>query len=274
MRTLLVLSSILVLSPSVYAATNACPFSGQSYAGTPAQQAACLLRHVAPGGVVGSAPAVLPQFLAANVGKATGISSARMEAYLHAQGISDSEIGGSPSDKLSSTASGTRATYFVIHDTSDDIGAHPFPPTINTPSWPLNQLGNRSVSMTHVMINRMGASRTGHNYSETTGATKFEIHNPNVHGLFIHNELVEPRNQCNGFHFGACGPTPGFPDAQLKRLAVLYVTASVRKGTWMIPAFHCVIDQGIPDGHDDPQNFDLAHWDGIVAQVYQAVSQQ
>ena len=33
--------------------------------------------------------------------------------------------------------------------------------------------------------------------------------------------------------------------------------ASVRTGAWLIPAFHAVIDEGIYDKHDDPQNFEL-----------------
>ena len=35
----------------------------------------------------------------------------------------------------------------------------------------------------------------------------------------------------------------------------------------MIPAFHCVLDQGIRDGHDDPQNFDLFQWAGSIEKV-------
>ena len=60
--------------------------------------------------------------------------------------------------------------------------------------------------------------------------------------------------------YDAIAPTPGFPDAQLDRLALLYVAASVQHGTWMVPAFHAAVDAGIPDAHDDPQNFDLALW--------------
>ena len=41
------------------------------------------------------------------------------------------------------------------------------------------------------------------------------------------------------------------------KLALLYTIASVRAGTWIIPAFHSPIDAGIRGGHDDPQNFDL-----------------
>jgi hypothetical protein len=39
------------------------------------------------------------------------------------------------------------------------------------------------------------------------------------------------------------------------------------EGTFMIPAFHCVLDQGISDGHDDPQNFDLFQWAGSVEKI-------
>ena len=29
-------------------------------------------------------------------------------------------------------------------------------------------------------------------------------------------------------------------------------------GFWLIPTFHAVVDEGIYDKHDDPQNFELA----------------
>jgi len=58
----------------------------------------------------------------------------------------------------------------------------------------------------------------------------------------------------------ATAPTPGFTAAQLDRLALTYVAASVRRGQWMIPAFHAAIDVGLPNAHDDPQNFDLKLW--------------
>jgi hypothetical protein len=34
-----------------------------------------------------------------------------------------------------------------------------------------------------------------------------------------------------------------------------------RAGRWLIPAFHAVIDEGIYDKHDDPQNFEFAVFD-------------
>ena len=55
---------------------------------------------------------------------------------------------------------------------------------------------------------------------------------------------------------------PGFIDAhihfpQYRMLAALYVYASARAGAWLIPAQHNTVDAGIPDAHDDPQNFEL-----------------
>lgn len=56
-------------------------------------------------------------------------------------------------------------------------------------------------------------------------------------------------------------PRPGLTQEQYYRLALLYIAASSRARAWLIPAFHAVLDQGIFDGHDDPQNFDLKRGD-------------
>jgi hypothetical protein len=58
----------------------------------------------------------------------------------------------------------------------------------------------------------------------------------------------------------AIAPDPGLTDAQLERLALVYLAASVRSGKWLIPAYHSPIDLGFPDAHDDPQNFNLQTW--------------
>jgi hypothetical protein len=39
---------------------------------------------------------------------------------------------------------------------------------------------------------------------------------------------------------------------------LLYVIASVRAEHWLVPAFHAAIDANIPNGHDDPMNFNVA----------------
>ena len=44
---------------------------------------------------------------------------------------------------------------------------------------------------------------------------------------------------------------------QYEKLALLYLAASIRRGTFLIPAYHSAIDAGIKDAHDDPQNFEL-----------------
>ena len=77
-----------------------------------------------------------------------------------------------------------------------------------------------------------------------------------------HIELIQPRQRDpqGGAKNDALSPDPGFSDAQYERLALLYVSASLQHGTWLIPGYHAAVDAGIPDGHDDPQNFDLARW--------------
>ena len=42
--------------------------------------------------------------------------------------------------------------------------------------------------------------------------------------------------------------------------------ASVRRGNWMVPAFHCVLDLHVGD-HDDPQHFDLAVWGAALEKM-------
>ncbi|MNL78536.1 hypothetical protein D3C87_2049520 [compost metagenome] len=57
---------------------------------------------------------------------------------------------------------------------------------------------------------------------------------------------------------------------QYKRLALLYVCAGIRKDEWLIPAFHVNIDEGLKDGHDDPQNFELSQFtDEVLSLVTQ-----
>jgi hypothetical protein len=80
-----------------------------------------------------------------------------------------------------------------------------------------------------------------------------------VLGLFLHHELVQPRlNNTNGIDEFA--PDPGFTEAQYDRLALCYIAAAVRGGSWLVPCFHCVLDLDIPNGHDDPQHFELEAW--------------
>lgn len=153
----------------------------------------------------------------------------------------------------------------MIHDTSDELKQNSFPADINTATWSGNDFATHNTSSAHIFINRLGQSKTGHNYAQAWRATKREK-KLIMKGLFLHHENIQPRIK-GAFKFAAVGPDPGFTAAQLERLAVCYHVASLRAGNWLIPAFHCCLDLGISDGHDDPQNFDLFQWAAAVEKV-------
>jgi len=177
--------------------------------------------------------------------------------YLAHTGIAAGDIGGALNGGVSTTSNGTKARY--------DLPTNSFPPDINQATWLGNNLSARSRNSAHIFINRLGQSATGHNYSVAWRATKRE-RNAALKGLFLHHELIQPRIK-GSFRYHAVGPQPGFTAAMMDRLALCYVAASRRSGTWMIPAFHCVLDLGISDGHDDPQNFDLFQWGGAIEKL-------
>jgi len=253
---------------------TACPFSANDlqFKGTPVEQAQCLLRRVRVAGNVGDTPAELPAALLSRIGTNVNFTAAQLDSYLTHKGIDADDIGGALAGPVSRTPGGQSALYFVIHDTSDELPGNSFPSNINDASWPPNNLQNRPVSSAHVFINRLGQSRTGHNYSVGWRATKREKQfDGALKGLFLHHELIQPRIK-GGFSFHAVGPEPGFTAPTLDRLALCYIAASLRRGTWMIPAFHCVLDLGLPDGHDDPQNFDLFQWAGAVDRIVSEIT--
>jgi hypothetical protein len=113
-----------------------------------------------------------------------------------------------------------------------------------------------------VFINRAGAIMLAHDFEMPWRATKFEMatnFGSALKGLFLHIELIQPRRRDPKFgrRNDYIAPQPGFTPAQYDALAVVYTVASVRAGFWMIPAFHAVLDEGIRNKHDDPQNFEL-----------------
>jgi hypothetical protein len=91
--------------------------------------------------------------------------------------------------------------------------------------------------------------------------------------LFLGVELIQPR-KLDARGIDATAPSPGFTETQLDRLALTYIAASVRRGQWMIPAFHAAIDSGLPNAHDDPQNFDLKVWAQRLRVLLDAISKQ
>ncbi|KAA3616164.1 MAG: hypothetical protein DWQ05_10475 [Calditrichaeota bacterium] len=257
---------------------KACVFneSSLSFTGSPLDQAKCLLRPVKMYAHLGVQLDELPPPLEAIIGQAVSIEKSQFRQYLLNNNISESDIGGSISEPLSRAHNNTHtdyAKYLVIHDTSTPYYGdkrfeedQPFPANINDKTWKWNDLQKRWAANknAHLFINRVGESITNHDFKTPWRATKFEMSVPEkkARGLFLHIELIQPRSRDpkGGSKNDAIAPKPGFPDAQLERLALVYIAASIRGGQWMIPAFHCALDAGIPDAHDDPQNFDLNQW--------------
>ena len=245
----------------VCGAETRCPFdeSTMSFKGTPLEQAKCLLPPVMRYGRLGEPLARLPAPLEDLIGKPVNLTPALLRDYLASCHIAETNIGGAVTNRLA-------AKYFVIHDTSTpNYLDQSFPTNINTAAWRYNALeGWYKRPVAHVFVNRLGESVAPHPWVNSCRATKLEVRvlGEKSRGLFVHTELIQPRRRDpqGGAHNDAIAPAPGFTDAQLDRLALLYVAASVQHGTWMVPAFHAAVDAGIPDAHDDPQNFDLAHW--------------
>ncbi|MGI9065818.1 MAG: hypothetical protein ACR2HX_05360 [Pyrinomonadaceae bacterium] len=242
-----------VLAVSTVAQTP-CPFESSDVD----QLARCLLRPVKIYGNLGPAPATLPVPLETLIGKPVDVTTGSLKRYLEAHSISEASIGGLLATPL------TTARYFVIHDTSYPyLKDAPFPANIDEATWAGNNLRRwEQVKVTHVYVNRLGESATASNFETAVGATKYEKKDAGRKGLFVHVELIQPRRRdpAGGANNDAFAPSPGFTPKQLDRLALLYVVASVRRGRWLLPAFHAAVDAGIPDAHDDPQNFDLSGW--------------
>lgn len=254
-----------------------------SFAGTPSEQARCLLRPVKKQGNLGDALQSLPAPLEDLVGKPVAFSRQELRAFLQSASIAEQDIGGSLDKPLSqgktTTGKATPARYLVIHDTSTPNCSEPhacatqnqFPANINEADWSQNKTFNghkgSGNAVAHMITNRAGASFTMLELSQPIRAVKFEscvtADAANKRGLFIHVENVQPRLSDPLPAPGkqpkndATAPTPGFSDPQYERLALIYIAASSRRGDWLIPTYHAPLDSAYRDGHDDPQNFSL-----------------
>jgi hypothetical protein len=249
-----------------------------SFAGTPLDQAACLMRPVNRWAHLGPTLAELPKPLADRIGGTTPLPDrAAMTALISETGLSKfaDSLGNEVSRARDNDAQAPMARYFVIHDTSGPrLGS--FPPNLDE-NTKINNLERFSCSdsaeIAHAFINRRGGVFLGHDFGVPWRSTKFEralSFGTNLKGLFLHVEMIQPRRR--GRRGGdISAPTPGFTAAQYQRLALLYTVASARAGAWLIPAFHAVIDSDIRGGHDDPQNFEVDAFaealDGVTAQL-------
>jgi len=258
--------------------------AARHFAGTPAEQAACLTRKVNPGGAIGGP--TLTGFLRALMGHEPDLSRGRVADYARALGIdSEKELGGDPITPVT-------ADYFIIHDTSTPNCSEPgwsktlcpvpgaLPRARDTAPWAdeLGYLGHPKPApdrLAHAWTNRVGGSITEVTFDLPLRSTKFEscLDTPAKAGLFLAVENTQPRaaDPALGRPNDTIAPEPGFTRAQYDRLALLYIAASVRRGGWLIPAFHAVLDARFADGHDDPQNFSMRAFSRAVERHLRAL---
>lgn len=287
-RSALLAAMSVFLFMTVWAQNRPCAFDVATlqFAGGPVEQARCLLRPNGKGGTLGEPLKKLPAPLEKLIGKGVKPTREKIRRLLGLRNIPEAEIGGDLDLPLSSAqlpdGSTLTALYFIIHDTSTPnlIDAE-FPADLNTdPAARGNKLSvwnNQPVA--HVFVNRLGSSLTATPFAEPVRkgfGTKFarDFLKTDAKGLQIHIELVQPRRRdpaSSNPNNDLIAPVPGFSDAQYKRLALLYLAASVRRGTWMIPAYHSAIDAGIKDAHDDPQNFELEKFADAIASLLKDV---
>lgn len=265
-----------------------CKFDAQrkGFEGTLAQQAACLTREVKRVGKLGGE--TITPFLTSLLGKPAPTVKA-VQSLLDAQKIKPEEVGGATSKAIT-------ANYFIIHDTSSPncsegkpSAACPttgeFPLDRDDASWVVNknfgghpkQSPNR---VAHAFTNRSGGSVTEVDFAEQIATTKFESCSDAAAKFkqFIGIENIQPRvgdpkiPPAGKAANDRDAPIPGFADKQYERLALLYVVASARRGQWLVPAFHAVLDQYYADGHDDPQHFDMHAFSAAIQKHVDALS--
>jgi hypothetical protein len=240
-----------------------------SFEGDAVQQAKCLLTKVDKFGKLGERRETLPDALM-SVGTPAGLPDrGALRKLLGERGL-DATLGERLSEPVSHAHDNDplsrSATYFLIHDTSaPNFTNRKWPADVNTDPG-INRLARyacaNKIERAHVFINRMGEIFQPHDFSVPWRATKFEMaveFGSALKGLTLHVELIQPRmpEPSRGRRNDFRAPSPGFPHAQYDTLALVYAVASLRAGFWMIPVFHAVIDEGIYDKHDDPQNFEL-----------------
>ncbi len=272
-------------APFFVKSMGACAFDPEtlSYAGTPVEQAMCLMRGMDATRNLGPPLQSLPPGLSSRIGQATGLPSREaLSGYLSTQNL-ETDFAAHLWQPLSrahdNDPDAPMARYFVIQDTSGPtFGRHGFPDNINEESASFNNLQNFACSdgwgKAHVVVNRVGEMILDHEFAVPWRETKFEQaaeFGGALQGLFVHIELIQPRQRGRGGD--GHSPDPAFTPAQYDRLALLYTIASVRKGKWLIPAFHAAIDAEIPNGHDDPLNFDIDSFAGSLDRLAEKLGQ-
>jgi len=268
MKRLLALPLLFLAAPASAEEIGECRFSRETltFAGNRVEQASCLLRKIELLAVrkPQPLPKVIRHLMERNDGPSVTQKTAAIAALPEPYQTYARQWADAP---MSRTAEGLPALYFVIHDTSTPFYANePFPKHLNqdlkvndfTPY--MDQTFAREP-VAHIFLNRVGQIWAGHEFQEGWRATKLEsrVVGPRARGRMVHIETVQPRRFLPGAtsRGQTYAPKPGFTKEQYRMLAALYVYASARAGAWLIPAQHNTVDAGIPDAHDDPQNFEL-----------------
>lgn len=274
-------------APFFIKSMGACAFDPEtlSFAGTPVQQAMCLMRGMDATRNLGPPLQSLPPGLASRIGETTGLPSREALANFLSKQNLEADFAAHLWEPVSrandNDPDAPMARYFVIHDTSGpNYGHRDFPADIDSgPGF--EKLADYACSdgwgRAHVFVNRIGEMLVAHDYAIAWRETKFEQaaeFGGELQGLFLHNELIQPRKSAPGHgRNDAQSPDPAFTPAQYDRLALLYTIASVRRGNWLIPAFHAAIDAEIPNGHDDPLNFDIDSFANSLDRLAEKLSQ-
>ena len=264
MRFLLPIIAAALPVPALADEIGECRFDREtlSFAGDRVEQATCLLRKIEPLAVrkAQKLPPVIHRLMEDPGAPSPGMMEAALAAFPEPYRTYATEHARDPA---SQTDAGIPLLYFVIHDTSTPFyGSERFPKRLESDLL-VNSFDPYIVDqpVAHIFLNRVGQIWAGHDFVEPWRATKLESYviGPAARGRFVHIETVQPRRFAPGSDSpeNTVGPHPGFSKAQYRMLAALYVYASARAGRWLIPAQHNTVDAGIPDAHDDPQNFEL-----------------
>lgn len=263
-----VLAAFCLAIPAQAEEIGECRFDSDAlvFAGSRVEQATCLLRKIEQLAVrkPQPLPPVIRELMEREGGPSAAQKAAAIALFPEPYRSFAIEQGDAP---ISRTEEGLPALYFVIHDTSTPFYDHePFPKRLNQDlkvnSFEPYMDGTFATEpVAHIFLNRVGQIWAGHDFQRGWRATKLEsrVIGPRARGRFVHIETVQPRRFLPGATSRGQteGPKPGFTPEQYRMLAALYVYASARAGQWLIPAQHNTVDAGIPDAHDDPQNFEL-----------------
>lgn len=276
--SVLILRNTIPLNGQPVTALSRFDTTQMRYKGTAAEQTDLLLKKVVFWGKVDHRTPVPETSLRQLAGTSCLINKDSFENYLATNHIDASKIGGSvrqPVSYITHRGKKIYAAYFVIHDVSTPVYKNTFPPNIDSANWPSNRADRWKEKITHVYVTRTGETSTATDFKQGLRATKMELRRlgEKSRGLFLHVELVQPRVYPPGTVVSApVAPEPGFTSIQYEKLALLYVAASIRKGEWLIPAYHATIDETLDDGHDDPQHFELTQWADAVNTLLKKLS--